>query len=87
MVHIYDGSSGQMLLGLGEAHNADMLLKPPVQTSFLNKTRLLVKCKDYKRKVGLDVARDDWDYEKMLIILIYSGTKICSNTQDSFNRI
>lgn len=28
--YIYDGSSGQMLQGLGEAHNADVLLEPPV---------------------------------------------------------
>ena len=48
--YIYDGSSGQMLQGLGEAHNADVLLEPPVQTPFLNKIRLLVECKDYKRK-------------------------------------
>lgn len=33
--YIYDGSSGQMLQGLGEAHNADVLLEPPVQTPFL----------------------------------------------------
>lgn len=39
MVHIYDGSSGQMLQGLGEAHNADVLLEPPMQTPFLNKIR------------------------------------------------
>lgn len=32
--YIYDGSSGQMLQGLGEAHNADVLLEPPVQTPF-----------------------------------------------------
>lgn len=56
--YIYDGSSGRMLQGLGEAHNADVLLEPPVQTPFLNKIRLLVECKDYKRKVGLDVVRD-----------------------------
>ena len=56
--YIYDGSSGQMIQGLGEAHNADVLLEPPVQTPFLNKIRLLVECKDYKRKVGLDVVRD-----------------------------
>lgn len=58
MVHIYDGSSGQMLQGLGEAHNTDVLLESLVQTPFLNKTRLLVECKDYKRRVGLDVVRD-----------------------------
>lgn len=47
-----------MLQGLGEAHNADVLLEPPVQTPFLNKIRLLVEYKDYKRKVGLDVVQD-----------------------------
>ncbi len=57
-IYVFDGCSGQMLQGLGEAHNADVLLEPPVQTPILHKTRLLVECKDYKRKVGLDVVRD-----------------------------
>ena len=33
-LYIYDGAPGQMIQGLGEAHNADVLLEPPVQTPF-----------------------------------------------------
>jgi len=55
--YIFDGSAGQMINGLGEAHNADVLLEPPVQTPFYAMTRLLIECKDYNRKVGLDVVR------------------------------
>lgn len=57
-IFVFDGTSGQMIQGLGEAHNADVLLEPPVQTPFFYKTRLLIECKDYKRTVGLDVVRD-----------------------------
>ena len=42
---VFDGSPGQMVQGLGEAHNADVLLEPPVQTPFLHKTRILIECK------------------------------------------
>ncbi len=55
-IFVFDGTSGQMIQGLGEAHNADVLLEPPVQTPFFYKTRLLIECKDYKRTVGLDVV-------------------------------
>lgn len=57
-IYIYDGSAGQMINGLGEAHNADVLLEPPVQIPFFAKTRLLIECKDYNvNKVGLNVVR------------------------------
>ncbi|WP_102050150.1 hypothetical protein [Pygmaiobacter massiliensis] len=56
-LYIFDGAPGQMIQGLGEAHNADVLLEPPVQTPFYSKTRLLVECKDYSRKVGLNTVR------------------------------
>ena len=32
-VYVFDGAPGQMLQGLGEAHNADVLLDPPVQNA------------------------------------------------------
>lgn len=54
---VFDGSPGQMIQGLGEAHNADVLLEPPVQTPFLYKTRILIECKDYNKKVGLNIVR------------------------------
>lgn len=56
-LYIFDGSPGQMIQGLGEAHNADVLLEPPVQTPFYAPSRLLIECKDYKRRVGLNTIR------------------------------
>ena len=56
-LYIFDGAPGQMIQGLGEAHNADVLLEPPVQTPFYSLTRLLIECKDYSRKVGLNTVR------------------------------
>lgn len=56
-LYIFDGAPGQMIQGLGEAHNADVLLEPPVQTPFYARSRLLIECKDYKRRVGLDTIR------------------------------
>ena len=48
---------GLMIQGLAEAHNADVLLEPPVQTPFYSRTRLLIECKDHIRKVGLNTIR------------------------------
>lgn len=56
-IYVFDGAAGQMLQGLGEAHNADVLLEPPVQTPFYSLTRLLIECKDYQKKVGLGTVR------------------------------
>lgn len=56
-LYIFDGAPGQMIQGLGEAHNADVLLEPPVQTPFYSKTRLLIECKDYRAKIGLNIIR------------------------------
>lgn len=56
-LYVFDGAPGQMIQGLGEAHNADVLLEPPVQTPFFSRTRLLIECKDYRQKVGLNTIR------------------------------
>lgn len=56
-LYIFDGAPGQMIQGLGEAHNADVLLEPPVQTPFYSSTRLLIECKDYRKRIGLDIVR------------------------------
>jgi hypothetical protein len=56
-LYIFDGAPCQMIQGLGEAHNADVLLEPPVQTPFYSRTRLLIECKDYRMKVGLNTIR------------------------------
>ena len=56
-LYIFDAAPGQMIQGLGEAHNADVLLEPPVQTPFCSLSRLLIECKDYKSRVGLNTLR------------------------------
>ena len=56
-LYVFDGTPGQMIQGLGEAHNADVLLEPPVQTPFYFRTRLLIECKDYSEKTGLNIVR------------------------------
>lgn len=56
-LYIFDGTAGQMIQGLGEAHNADVLLQPPVQIPFYVPSRILIECKDYKKAVGLNILR------------------------------
>ena len=56
-LYVFDGAPGQMIQGLGEAHNADVLLEPPVQTPFYAQSRLLIECKDYRKRVGLNTIR------------------------------
>lgn len=56
-LYVYDGTAGQMIQGLGDAHNADVLLEPPVQTPFYAPTRLLIECKDYCKTISLNVVR------------------------------
>lgn len=56
--YIFDAGPGQMINGLGAAHNADVLLNPPVQTPFYTPSRLLIECKDYTVKVGLPTIRN-----------------------------
>lgn len=54
---IFNGSPGKMIHGLGQPHNADVLMEPPFQTPFYYPTRLIIECKDYNKAVGLDVVR------------------------------
>lgn len=56
-LYIFNGAPGKMIQGLGAAHNADVLLEPPVQTPFYSRTRLLIECKNYRRRVGLNTVR------------------------------
>ena len=55
---VYKGSPGLMVQGLGQSHNADVLLSPPVQTPFYFPTRLLVECKCYNKPIGLPIIRN-----------------------------
>lgn len=56
-LYLFEGAAGQMIQGLGGAHNADVLLEPPVQTPFYTPTRLLIECKDYENRIGLPTVR------------------------------
>jgi hypothetical protein len=57
-LYIFDGAPGQMIQGLGGAHNADVLLEPPAQTPFYTPSRLLIECKFYSRNVSLGIVRN-----------------------------
>ena len=56
-LYVYEGAPGQMIQGLGNVHNADVLLEPPVQTPFYTLSRILVECKNYATPVNLNVLR------------------------------
>ena len=55
---VYKGTPGLMVQGLGQPHNADVLLAPPIQTPFYYPTRLLVECKCYNDAIGLPQIRN-----------------------------
>ena len=55
---VYKGTPGLMVQGLGQPHNADVLLSPPIQTPFYYPTRLLVECKCYNDAIGLPQIRN-----------------------------
>lgn len=55
---IYNSSNGIMIHGLGQAHNADVLVSPPIQIPFYFPTRLIVECKCYTKPLGLQFARN-----------------------------
>ena len=55
---IYDGSVGQMVHGLGQPHNADVLMSPPIQTPFYYPTNLIVECKWHNEPLGIPFARN-----------------------------
>lgn len=57
-VIVYDGKPGQMIQGLGQAHNADVLMRPSMQTPFYFPTSLLVECKCYNEPLGLPFVRN-----------------------------
>jgi hypothetical protein len=44
--------------GKGAAHDADVLMEPPIQMPFSYPSRLLFECKAYETKVGLTVIRN-----------------------------
>ena len=44
--------------GKGAAHDADVLMEPPVQMPFSYPTRIIYECKAYESKAGLPVVRN-----------------------------
>jgi hypothetical protein len=59
-LYIYDRPPLQMINGKGAAHDADVLMNPPIQMPFTYPTRIIFECKAYARgyKVGLDIVRN-----------------------------
>ena len=55
---IYKSSAGIMIHGLGQSHNADVLVSPPIQIPFYFQTRLLIECKCYTEPLGLPFVRN-----------------------------
>ena len=55
---IYKAGAGLMIQGLGQSHNADVLMNPPIQIPFYFPSRLLVECKCYTDKLGLTFVRN-----------------------------
>jgi hypothetical protein len=55
---VYREGPGLMVQGVGQPHNADVLLSPPIQTPFYYPTRLLVECKCYNDTIGLPQIRN-----------------------------
>lgn len=58
-LYIYDRPPLQMINGKGAAHDADVLMNPPIQMPFSYPSRIIFECKAYsiKRKVGIDIVR------------------------------
>lgn len=56
---IYDRTKNNdlMIHGIGQPHNADILMAPPLQIPFYFPSRILVECKAYGDTVGLDTIR------------------------------
>lgn len=54
---IFNNGTGTMIQGLGQCHNADVLMEPPIQTPFYAPSRILVECKCHGKKIGLPTVR------------------------------
>lgn len=54
---IFNNGTGTMIQGLGQCHNADVLMEPPVQIPFYAPSRILVECKCHGKKIGLPTVR------------------------------
>lgn len=57
-VLIYSRGGLTMINGKGAAHDADVLMNPPIQMPFSYPYRLNFECKAYNSKVGLEIIRN-----------------------------
>lgn len=57
-VYIFKDKGLFFINGKGAAHDADVLMDPPIQMPFAYPSRLLFECKAYSSKVGLPVVRN-----------------------------
>lgn len=57
-IYQQNGSGLFFINGKGAAHDADVLMEPPIQLPFAYPSRLLFECKAYKNTIGLDVVRN-----------------------------
>ena len=56
-IYQQQGSGLCFINGKGAAHDADVLMNPPMQLPFSYPSRLLFECKAYRKNVGLGVLR------------------------------
>ena len=57
--YIFENKGLLFVNGKGAAHDADILMTPPIQLPLIHPTRLLIECKAYKAKenIGLPIIR------------------------------
>ncbi len=55
---IFNRGDLTMINGKGAAHDADVLMNPPIQMPFSYPFRLNFECKSYDRKIGLSIIRN-----------------------------
>ena len=55
---IFEKSGLTMINGKGAAHDADVLMNPPIQMPFSYPFRVNFECKAYKKKTGLTIIRN-----------------------------
>jgi hypothetical protein len=56
--YIYENSGLFFINGKGAAHDADVLMNPPIQMPFSYPSRILFECKAHKDKIGLSIVRN-----------------------------
>lgn len=74
-----------MVQGLGGAHNADVLMAPPVQIPCAYPIRLLVECKCYNESVGLPIIRNALGMRHDINSMEVLSTDILENREDNRN--